>query len=195
MRLCLGRRQALSRESLLFHESARPREGAWVGPEGGPLHCGARCRNRHMPLRWGAESEVCGGWAGPVVPTNQSQEPVTCPPHSRVSPGTLRKGRGGGREGERRGQGAPRERVGPAGLHSVVWFRDDWGVSRRKGSRWEPVGRVRWRRDCQPPTPQGKSLEGVRTQGWVPTAVCAQKQGWGQRGEEGRQRLGGWETG
>lgn len=36
------------------------------------------------------------------------------------------------------------------------------------------------------PTPQGKSLEGVRTLGWATIAVCAQKQGWGQCGEEGR---------
>lgn len=67
-RLCRGRREALSREPLLFNRRARPREGAWVGPEGGPLHCGARRRNGHTPLRWGAES-VCGGRAGPVVPT------------------------------------------------------------------------------------------------------------------------------
>lgn len=65
-----GEAEALSREPLLFHGRARPREGAWVGPEGGPLHCGARRRNGHTPLRWGAESEVCGGQAGPAVPTN-----------------------------------------------------------------------------------------------------------------------------
>lgn len=66
----LGEAEALSRELLLFHRSARPREGAWVGPKGGPQHCVARRRNGHTPLRWGAESEVCGGQAGPAVPTN-----------------------------------------------------------------------------------------------------------------------------
>lgn len=60
--------EVMSRELLLLHGSVRPRERAWMGPQGGPLNCGARCRNGHTPLRWVAKSEVCGGQAGPVVP-------------------------------------------------------------------------------------------------------------------------------
>lgn len=76
---------------------ARPREGAWVGPEGGPLNCGAK-------------SKVCGGQAGPGC-----LEPCDLPPRTAGQPGTLRK------DGEGPGRGleasAPQCRFGvPVGL-------------------------------------------------------------------------------
>lgn len=141
----------MSREPLLLHGSARPREGAWVGPEGGPLNCGAK-------------SEVCGEQAGPVVPG-------TCdlPPRTAGSARDLEKGTGRG-QGRGLGASAPK-----------CCFGVPVGLPRRKGSRWELVGRVRWMRDCQPPTPREES-GGREDPGWSPTAACAQKQGWGWRG-------------
>ena len=39
------------------------------------------------------------------------------------------------------------------------------GLPRRKGSRWEPVGKSKMDEGLSTPYPQGKSLEGVRTLG------------------------------
>lgn len=62
--------------------------------------------------------------------------------------------------------------MGPGGLHSVVWFRDDCGVSRRKGSRWEPVGKNKMEEGLSTPyspreEPGGREDPGMGTHSCV----------------------------